>query len=80
VATVLSEVYDALRSISVPEDQARAAAEALSAATEPFTQLRSGFRITQLKLNLVIGFLIVVCLPSLWLLVEVAAKVGALPG
>ena len=77
---MLSEVYDAFRSISVPEDKARAAAEALSAATEPFTQLRSDFRITQLKLNLVIGFLVVVCLPSLWLLIKVAAKVGALPG
>ena len=77
---MLSEVYDALRSISVPEDKARAAAEAMSAATEPFSQLRSDFRVTQFKFNLVIGFLVVVCLPSLWLLVKVADKVGALPG
>jgi hypothetical protein len=80
VANRLSEVYDTFRSISVPEDKTRAAAEALSAASEPFIQLRSHFRITQFKLNVVIGFLVVICLPSLWLLVKVAAKVDALPG
>jgi hypothetical protein len=45
-----------------------------------FAAIRSDMRVLNLKVNLIIAALVVIGSPSLWLLVRIAAKTGALPG
>lgn len=59
----------------MPEEKARRAAEALST----FEPIQSDLRVLNIKLNLVISALVLIGLPSLWLLLRIAAKIGALP-
>ena len=89
MATMVVEVYDALRSIGIADDKAAKAAEAM-ATLEPqfaamrqeykaeFAAVRSDIRVMGLRLNLVIATLLTLGVPSLWLLARIASKTGAL--
>lgn len=79
MATMIVEIYDALRSVGVAEDKAMKAAEAMATLEPQFAALRSDIRLLRWQINAVIGVLVVLGGPSLWLLVRVAAKLGALP-
>jgi hypothetical protein len=78
MATMLSEVYEAFRSVNIDEARAQAAAEALSAFESRFAELRSDLRMVNLKLDVVIGVLVLFGLPLTWLVFRMAAKMGAL--
>jgi hypothetical protein len=74
MTTMIVEVYDALRSSGADEAKARAAAEAISNALDPIRIIQSDLRL----LKWMIGGIYLLGVPSLWLLLRVAAKVGAL--
>ncbi len=84
---MITEVYDALRSANADEAMARRAAEVLANHDDRFVEIglrlqkiesRLGFQ--QWQIGLQAAILLAIGLPSLWLLVRVAAKVGALGG
>jgi hypothetical protein len=74
MATMVVEVYDALRSIGVSEDKAAKAAEAMATLEPQFAAIRSDIRVLKLQLGLLFAF----TGPSLLLLLRAAAKMGAL--
>jgi hypothetical protein len=73
MATMVVEVYDALRSIGVAEDKATKAAEAMATLEPQFALMRSDLRVLKWQ----VGLLFAVTGPTLLLLLRVAAKVGA---
>lgn len=87
MATMVVEIYDALRSIGVAEDKAAKAAEAMATLEPQFAAIRSEVQAMDLRhgadmrvLKWQVGLLFAVTGPSLLLLLRVAAKVGALGG
>jgi hypothetical protein len=74
MATMVVEIYDALRSIGVAEDKATKAAEAMATLEPQFAAVRSDIRVLKWQL----GLLFAITGPTLLLLLRVAAKVGAL--
>ena len=87
MTTMVAEVYDAFIAAGAPEDKARAAAEALANYDDRFNRIghqvqdvRADLRPVKWQIGLVAAALVVIGLPSLWLLVRIAARTGALPG
>jgi hypothetical protein len=85
MATMISEVYDAFKEAGVSDETARKAAETLASYESQFAGIRGELSDIRGDLKLVkwmIGTVFVGVLalggPSLWLLLGVAAKVGAL--
>lgn len=107
VATMITEVYDALKDAGASDEKARAAASVLANYDDRFNalerqidrrfnevdsrfvaferQIDSRFvaierslAIQQLQTRLMIGAMLAIGLPAIWLLGRVAAKVGAL--
>lgn len=69
-----SEVFDAFRTLGVPEDKALKAAEALGRRDADMSDIKRHLVLLQWQL----GAIAVLLLPSLWLLVRVASKVGVI--
>ena len=81
MAVMISEVYDALREVGVSEEKARRAAEAVAVQEPRFTAIET--RLTRVETRLgvlqwMVGGLYAFMVPALWLLLRVAAKMGAL--
>ena len=81
MTTMIAEVYDALIEAGASEEKARKAAEAIAGYDDRFnridvalTEIKGSLRLMQWE----VGGMAIVLLPSLWLLLRVAAKVGAL--
>ena len=81
VTTMIAEVYDALVEAGASEDKARKAAEAIAAYDDRFNridialaEIKSSMRLIQWQ----VGAIAIIGLPSLWLLLRIGAKVGAL--
>lgn len=74
MTTMISEVYEAFKEANVSEATARKAAEAVAAYEFRFAILERELWL----LKWMVGGLYAMILPSLWLLLRVAAKVGAL--
>jgi hypothetical protein len=84
MATMVIEVYDALRSIGVAEDKATKAAEAMATVEPQFAVMRAEYRgefaavrSDMRVLKWQVGLLFAITGPTLLLLLRVAAKVGA---
>jgi hypothetical protein len=75
MATMISEVYDALRDAQgVSEEKARKAAEAVAAFGNRFTKIETDLTL----LKGMVGGLYLMLAPSAWFVVRIAANVGAL--
>ena len=84
MATMVVEVYDALRSVGVAEDKAAKAAEAMATLEPQFAVMRQEYRSEfaavrsdMRVLKWQVGLLYAITGPTLLLLLRVAAKVGA---
>lgn len=73
-----AEVYEAFRSIDVPEDKALRAAEAMTAHDPVIQQIGSDVRVLKWQVGAIVALLAVLGVPAILLLIRVAAKVGAL--
>jgi len=71
---MLVEIYDAFKEAKVSDETARKAAEAIAAYDDRFAKIDRHLMLMQWQL----GAIAVLLLPSLWLLLRVASKVGAL--
>lgn len=75
MATMISEVYDALRDAQgVSEEKARKAAEAVAAFENRFARIETDLTL----LKWMVGGLYALMLPAGWMLLRVASKTGAL--
>lgn len=74
VATMISEVYDALRDAGATEEKARKAAEVLASYDNRFATIERDLTL----LKWMVGGLYGLMLPTGWLLLRVASKTGAL--
>jgi|307.fasta_scaffold450942_2 hypothetical protein len=78
---MLSKTYEALLAAGAPEDKARGAAEEIAAYESRFTDIERRFGKIEadlLLLKWMVAIVIAITGPALWLLLRVAAKVGAL--
>jgi hypothetical protein len=75
---MISEIYDALRDIGVTEEKARKAAEAVAIYDDRFGRIERRLTLLTWQINAIIGLLLLVGAPSVWFLVRIASKVGAL--
>lgn len=78
MTTMITEVYDAFRSVGVPEDKARAAAEALSLYDGRFARIERRLAVLSWQINATSALVAMIGAPSIWLLLRIAAKVVAL--
>jgi len=81
MTTMIAEVYDALIEAGASEEKARKAAEAIASYDDRFARIDVALANIDGRLRLLqweVGGMAVLLLPSLWLLLRVAAKVGAL--
>jgi hypothetical protein len=74
MSLMITEVQDALLSAGAPDDKARKAAEVLANYDDRLSGI--GRRLSILTWQ--VGALALISVPSLWLLLRIAAKVGAL--
>jgi|KBSMisStandDraft_5_1062788.scaffolds.fasta_scaffold61318_6 hypothetical protein len=74
MTTMIAELYDALKDAGATEAKARAAAEAVASYEDRLNRIERHLVLMQWQL----GAIAVLLLPSLWLLLRVASKVGAL--
>jgi hypothetical protein len=81
MTTMIAEVYDALIEAGASEEKARKAAEAIASYDDRFNridvalaEIRGSIRLLQWQ----VGAIALIGVPSLWLLLRIAAKVGAL--
>ena len=82
MATMISEVYDALLDAGASEEKARRAAETLASYDNEFHRINVRLDRIEGRIGLLqwqVGALFAIVAPTLWLVLRVAAKVGALP-
>ena len=85
MTTLITEVYDALLDAGASEPKARKAAEAIAAYEARFAgielkleQIGSRVNLLTWMVGALATVLLVVGAPSVWMLIRIAAKVGAL--
>ena len=78
MAIMLSDLHEALLAAGVPDEKARKAAEEVAQYRDDIADIKSTLRLHTWMLSVLSATMIVVGLPAVWLLVKVAAKVGAL--
>jgi hypothetical protein len=78
MSTMISEVYDALLSAGAPDEKARKAAEVLANYDDRFAGIERRLGILTWQVGTLATVLAAVGVPSVWLLLRIAAKVGAL--
>lgn len=74
MAVMVSELYDALKEAGASEEKARAAATSVAAYEERFNRIERDLTL----LKWMVGGVYVLGAPAIWLMLKVAAKVGAL--
>jgi hypothetical protein len=74
MALMLSKTYEAFLAAGAPEEKARGAAEEIAAYESRFAKIETDLAI----LKWMIAGLYALGAPSIWLLLRVASKVGAL--
>lgn len=86
MATMISEVYDALLDAGASEEKARRAAETLASYDSEFhridmrlERIEGRIRLLQWQVAAIFALIGVLTVPTLWLVLRVATKVGALP-
>lgn len=86
MATMISEVYDALLDAGASEQKARAAAEALASYDSEFhridvrlERIEGRLQLLQWQVGALFALFAATTVPTLWLALRIAAKIGALP-
>lgn len=74
MSLMIAEVYDAFLAAGAPDDKARKAAEVLANYDDRLAGIQRRLSIIAWQ----VGALAVIGVPSVWLLLRIAAKVGAL--
>ena len=77
MTTMVSEVHDALLAAGAPDDKARRAAEAMATHEPAFSRIRGDLRVLKVQGAGIYATATLIGAPALWLLVRVAAKIGA---
>jgi hypothetical protein len=75
---MITEVYDALREGGTSEEKARKAAEALANYDDRFSSVERRLSVMTWQIGALAAIQAIVGVPAVWLLLRVAAKVGAL--
>jgi hypothetical protein len=78
MAIMLSKTYAAFKAAGVPDEQAEAAAEELAGQERRFAKIEADLFVLKWMVAGIYGVLTIVGAPSVWLLLRIAAKVGAL--
>jgi hypothetical protein len=78
MTTMLAELYDALLAAAAPEEKARKAAEAVAAYEDRFARIKRRLTVLSWQVGALTAVVVAVGAPALWLLVRVAAKIGAI--
>jgi hypothetical protein len=78
MAIMLSKTYAAFKAAGVPDEQAEAAAEELAGQERRFAKIEADLFVLKWMVAGIYGVLTIAGAPSVWLLLRVAAKVGAL--
>jgi hypothetical protein len=78
MTTMISEVYDALREAGATEEKARKAAEAIASYSDRLNRIERRLAILSWQVGVQTAAILLVGAPSIWLLLRVAAKVGAI--
>ena len=85
MTTMIAEVYDALIEAGASEEKARKAAEAIASYDDRFNridlslaEIRGSLRLVRWHLTAIWAVITVVGLPGVWVMLRIAAKVGAL--
>lgn len=85
MSIMLAEIYDALKEAKVSDATARKAAEAVAAYESRFggietklAEMSGTLRFLQWQIGLGFALVVAIAGPSLWLLLRVAAKLGAI--
>jgi hypothetical protein len=85
MTTMIAEVYDALIEAGASEEKARAAAEAIAGYDDRFNridvalaELKGSLRVFGWHIAAMWTVMTVIGAPSIWLLLRIAAKIGAL--
>lgn len=78
MTTMISEVYDALLDAGATEAKARKAAEAVAAYSDRLDRVERRLAILSWQMGMQTAAMLLIGAPSVWLLVRVAAKVGAI--
>lgn len=78
MTTMITEVYDALIDGGTSEPKARAAAEALASYDDRFSSIERRLTLLTWQIGTLVAVQAVVGIPAIWMLLRVAAKVGAI--
>lgn len=78
MTTMIAEVYDALLEAGASQEKARQAAASIGGYDNHFNQIDASIRLLQWQVGAVWAVLVIIGAPSVWLLLRIAAKVGAL--
>lgn len=78
MTTMIAEVYDALISAGADEAKARKAAETLANYDDRFARIERRLTLMTWQLGTLTAVIAAVGIPMVWLVLRVAAKVGAL--
>ena len=77
MTTMISEVYEAFREANVSDERARAAAEAIAAYEARFAAIERRLVVLAWQIGALTAVVAGLGGPSLWLLLRIATKVGA---
>jgi hypothetical protein len=75
---MLTEIYDAFKEAKVSDETARKAAEAIAAYDDRFAKIERRLAVLSWQINVAAALVALVGAPSIWLLLRIAAKVGAI--
>lgn len=78
MAIMMGRLYAALREANVPEDKATAAAEEVAGFENRLSGVEAKITVLQWMVGTHIALSVAIAGPMIWLLLRVAAKVGAL--
>ena len=78
MALMLSKTYDALIEAGVSKETAEAAAEELAGQERRFAKIEADLFVLKWMVAGIYGVFTIAGVPSIWLLLRIAAKVGAL--
>jgi len=78
MTTMITEIYDALLDGGASEEKARRAAETLANYDDRFSSIERRLSVMTWQIGALAAIQAIVGVPAVWLLLRVAAKVGAI--
>lgn len=78
MTTMISEVYDALVEAGATREKARKAAEAVADYSDRLNRIERRIAVLSWQVGVQTAAMLLVGTPAVWLLIRVAAKIGAI--